>query len=275
MRRAAWTFALLAPLFFCPAAAPWGTNAQRLITSKAVETLPLELRGFYQSRRDGILAAVSNSMEAIERDPNQLRYHVLYLNRYSPFPYDQIPRDYKAAVAKFGRLKLEAAGLLPWQVGVYSQKLTDAFRKSDWEGVRVNSALLASFVAEAHDPFNMVEVKDPRTGTPDGIQDRFSKNLVERYSNFFPMRPNDAYFISDPTVTAFEDCFSAHSWIEIIEQADRRSRWGLSQYTDEYYDRFYNTIGAVLIRQLSDASTQVGSFWFTAWTNAGKPQLPQ
>lgn len=275
MKRAIRVLALAAPLLVCSSVHGWGTNAQRLIASKAVETLPLELRSYYQTRRDGILAALSSSMETLARDPNQLRYHVLYLNRYSPFPYDVIPRDYNTALSKFGRLKLEAAGLLPWQVGVYSQKLTDAFRKSDWEGVRVNSALLASFVAEAHDPFNTIDTKDPKTGTPEGIQQRFSANLVDRYQNFFPMRPNDAYFIGDPTVTAFEDCFSAHSWVEIIEQADRRSRWGLAQYTDEYYDRFYNQVGAVLIRQLSDASTQVGSFWFTAWTNAGKPQLPQ
>jgi hypothetical protein len=31
---------------------------------------------------------------------------------------------------------------------------------------------------------------------------------------------------------------------------------------------------ATLIRQLSDAATDVGSYWFTAWINAGKPALP-
>jgi hypothetical protein len=30
-----------------------------------------------------------------------------------------------------------------------------------------------------------------------------------------------------------------------------------------------------VIRQLSDAATEVGSYWLTAWTNAGKPALPQ
>jgi len=50
---------------------------------------------------------------------------------------------------------------------------------------------------------------------------------------------------------------------------------GLPDFTDEYYDRFYNQAGAVVIRQLSDAATEVGSYWLTAWTNAGKPSLPQ
>ena len=39
-------------------------------------------------------------------------------------------------------------------------------------------------------------------------------------------------------------------------------------------DRFYNEAGAILIRQLSDAATDVGSYWLTAWVNAGRPQLP-
>ena len=29
-----------------------------------------------------------------------------------------------------------------------------------------------------------------------------------------------------------------------------------------------------LIHQLSDAATDVGSYWMTAWINAGRPQLP-
>jgi len=44
------------------------------------------------------------------------------------------PAGEAAAVAKFGRLKLESAGLLPWQIGVYSAKLTDAMRSGNWDG---------------------------------------------------------------------------------------------------------------------------------------------
>ena len=36
----------------------------------------------------------------------------------------------------------------------------------------------------------------------------------------------------------------------------------------------YAQAGAVLIRQLTDAATDTGSYWMTAWINAGRPQLP-
>jgi len=98
--------------------------------------------------------------------------------------------------------------------------------------------------------------------------------LVDRFSSFIPLRPNDAMFISDPTDHAFDSCLSSHAWLEQILLADRRARAGLPDYTDEFFDRFYNQAAAILIRQLSEASTDVGSYWLTAWTNAGRPALP-
>jgi replication-associated recombination protein RarA len=68
---------------------------------------------------------------------------------------------------------------------------------------------------------------------------------------------------------------SAHSQVETILLADREAKKGLTSYTDEYYDRFYNLTAAALIKQLSEASTDVGSYWLTAWINAGRPQLPR
>ena len=47
----------------------------------------------------------------------------------------------KRLVAKFGRSKVEANGVLPWQIGVYSAKLTDAFARTNWDEVRQYSAL--------------------------------------------------------------------------------------------------------------------------------------
>ena len=88
------------------------------------------------------------------------------------------------------------------------------------------------------------------------------------------MRPNDAAFISDPTDHGFESCLSAHSSLEMILLSDRNARLNAKSYDDEYFDRFYNLAAATLIRQLSDAATDVGSYWLTAWINAGRPALP-
>ncbi len=263
-------------LLFLPAATyAWGNNANRLIVNRAVDTLPADLRAFFDANRSILLQHVNDPFVGAEKTPAERKNQFLYLEKYGRFPFELLPRTYKAAVGKFGKSKLEANGLLPWQIGVYSAKLTDAMQAGKWEEAKLYAAVLASYVAAAHDPFNTTDNFDGHLSAQNGINERFGTVLVDRYSSFFFMHPNDAAFIVDPTDHAFEACLSSHSWLEAVLYADRESRRGLNAYTDEYYDQFYNQSGAILIRQISDAATDVGSYWLTAWKNAGQPQLPR
>jgi hypothetical protein len=252
----------------------WGKGGHKLIVNKAIETLPQGVREFFDANRGFLLQHVTDPLEAIAKTPAERHNHFIALDKYGRFPFEALPREYKAAVTKFGKPKLDANGLLPWQIGVYSQKLTEAMKAGKWDEARLDAAILANYVAEAHDPFNTTDNFDGRLSGQAGINERFGAALIDRFSSFFPMRPNDAIFIDDPTDRAFEACLSSHSWLETVLLADRNARRGENSFTDEYYDRFYNQAAAILIRQLSDAATDVGSFWLTAWINAGRPQLP-
>jgi hypothetical protein len=275
--RSEWIFLIAALFIFLwavPSALGWGANGDRLIVNKAIETLPDEVRPYFESNRQFLVQHVTDSLDAEGKNPAERRNQFLRIDHYGQFPFSNLPRDYKAAVAKFGKRTLDTYGRLPWSIGLYSQKLTDAFRLRNWDDARLNAALLAFYVAEAHDPFNTTMNEDGKLSLQPGVNSRFNAALVDRYSLFFFLHPNEAAYIRDPTDHAFDMCLSAHSWLENILLADRRSRAGLSDYTDEYYDRFYSQAGAVLVRQISDASTDVGSYWLTAWSYAGKPQLP-
>jgi hypothetical protein len=252
----------------------WGNNAQRLIVNHAVDTLPYELRPFFEANRNYLIQHVNDPLNVLDKHPNERQNHFIELDKYGKFPFDALPRNYKAALAKYSKSKIEGTGLLPWQIGVYSAKLTEDLKNGRWDDAKIDAAYLANYVAEAHDPFNTTENYDGKITGQSGINDRFNSVLIDRFGSFFPMNPHDAFFIADPTDFAFEACLNAHSLVESLLLADRSARRGLSSYTDEYYDRFYNLTAASLIKQLSDASTDVGSYWLTAWINAGKPQLP-
>ena len=274
---AACAVALAALCLVAPAGAfAWGANGHKLISNKAVDTLPPELRPFFEANRNFIVQHSTDPFDALAKNPvAERRNRILLLDRYGRFPFESLPRDYKAALAKFGKARLEANGVLPWQIGVYNEKLTNALRTRNWEEVRLQAALVSHYVAEAHDPFSTTENFDGKLSGQPGVNQRFGASLVDRFSLFFPVRPNDALYISASYHDqAFEACLTAHSWLEQILLADRRARKGLSDYTDEYYDRFYNQAGAIVIRQLTDAATDVGSYWLTAWRNAGQPALP-
>ena len=281
MKRAAGTRRILrasalgAALLLLPATLPaWGPNAHRLVINKAIDTLPPELRSWFEANRPYLSQHVTDPLNALAKDPAEIRFQRIQLEKFGRFPFEALPRDYNSAVKKFTRNTLDAAGLLPWQIGRYSKKLTDDLRDHNWAEGRSDAALLAFYVSEAHDPFSTTDNFDGHLTNQTGVDARFDTNLVDRFALFIYVRPNDALLIADPTDSAFEDCLTAHAWIQTILLADRRAHAGLPDYTDEYYDRFYNTAGALVIRQLSEAATQVGSYWLSAWTNAGKPQLP-
>ncbi|GAC1667022.1 MAG: hypothetical protein NVS9B4_22830 [Candidatus Acidiferrum sp.] len=267
--------ALVAVCFLCPSPGyAWGRNGTKLVVSKAITALPADIRDFFEANRDFLQQHVTDPLDALSSSVEERHNHFLFLDKYGRFPYNELPRSYKAAVAKFGKGKVAANGLLPWQVGVYSQKLTEAMKAGRWDEARLDAALLATYVAESHDPFNTTDDFDGHLSGQAGVNERFGTVLIDRYSSFFPMRPNDPSYIGDPTNHAFEACLGAHSSIESILLADRTSRHGGTSFNDEYYDRFYNLAAGVLIRQLSEAATDAASYWLTAWVNAGKPQLP-
>jgi hypothetical protein len=257
-----------------PASFGWGDTAQRMITDKAVDTLPDEMLPFFQSNRPFLIQHAGDEAAAEAKNRSGVRNNFIELDHYGPFPYTALPRSYAEAVTKFGKRSIGVHGQLPWQVGVYSQKLTEAMRTHDWESAKVAAAALAYYVASAHDPFKTTTNSDGHLSDQTGVNERFGVGLVDHYQRFFFLRPNEAQFIRDPTDHAFEMCLSAHSWLENILLADQRAHQGSTDYGNDYYDRFYAQAGAVLVRQLTDASTDVGSYWMTAWINAGRPSLP-
>jgi hypothetical protein len=251
----------------------WGENADRLVANKAVDTLPDEMLPFFQANRQFLVQHVTQEDPAA-KSTVQVRTDFIRLDHYGPFPFAALPREYNAAVAKVNRRTLEMYGLLPWEIGFYSKKLTDAFRDRDWSGAKLTAAILAHYVNAAHDPFNTTINFDGKLSLQPGVNERFSTGLVDRYQLFFFVKADEAVYIHDPTDHAFDTCLTAHSWLESVLLADRRAHDSTGGYKEDYYDRFYAQAGAVLVRQLSEASTDVGSYWMTSWINAGRPQLP-
>jgi hypothetical protein len=175
----------------------WGNNANKLIVNRAIDTLPGDLRAFFENGRAELLNHVNDPFVTVEKTPAERKNQFIFLDKYGRFPFELLPRSYKAAVSKFGRSKLESNGLLPWQIGVYSAKLTDALHNGKWDDARIYAAVLASYVAAAHDPFNTTDNMDGHLSGQKGVNERFGTSLVDRYSSFFFMRPNDAVFIPD------------------------------------------------------------------------------
>ena len=132
----------------------WGDNADRLVTNKAVDTLPDEMLPFFQANRQFLVQHVTQD------DPGA---EVRYAN-ITPISSGWIITDPSLSLLCRANItprwrnstvtNLEMYGLLPWEIGFYSKKLTDAFRDHNWAEAKIDAAILAHYVNAAHDPFN-------------------------------------------------------------------------------------------------------------------------
>jgi|YelNatPaOPRAMG01_1025707.scaffolds.fasta_scaffold10268_9 hypothetical protein len=252
----------------------WGPQAHRLADDWAIGTLPAGLHNYFQANRSYILAHANDPAEWMKKDRYERMRHFIFLDKYGIFPYPELPHSYKAAVAKYGQGHITRDGVLPWQIGEYSLKLTNAFRARNWNEVRQDSAALAFYVADAHDPLHTTQNFNGQLTGQTGLELRFGGELVDRYSHFFMFRPAEASEISDPTEYAFQMVLEAHTWVDQIVLADVLALDALPGYTDDYFDRFYSRVGSTAMKEISEAAHDIGSYWYSTWINAGRPELP-
>jgi len=252
----------------------WGPTAHRLVNNWAIQSLPPEMREFFEANRGFIVDHSNDPDQWMLKDRYERKQHYIYLDKYGIFPFLSLPHSFKAAVEQYGSGRVNRDGLLPWHIGEYSLRLTNALKARNWDEAKLDAAVLAHYIADAHDPLHTTQNYDGQLTQETGLTDRYDIRLPDRYSRFFIMHAEDAVKIDDPTEYAFGMCLEAHVWVDSIILADRRAREGLVDYTDEYFDRFYSQVGHNVMREINDAARDTASYWYTAWLNAGSPQLP-
>jgi hypothetical protein len=267
---------LAAALLLVPADAiwAWGPTAHRLVNNWAIQTLPPEIRGFFEANRSFIVEHADDPDEWMQKNRYERKNHYIYLDKYGMFPFLALPHSFQRAEQEYGAGHINRDGVLPWQIGKFSERLTNALKAHNWDEAKLDAAALAHYVADAHDPLNVTQNYDGQLTGQTGLAERFGTRLIDRFSNFFLFRSENAVKIDDPTEYAFQACIESHIWVESLLWADLRTREGLVDYTDEYYDRFYTQVGPTVVRGLTGAAHDAGSYWYTAWLNAGKPALP-
>jgi hypothetical protein len=82
-----------------------------------------------------------------------------------------------------------------------------------------------------------------------------------------------AKLIDDPKAYVFSMITATYIWLDNVLYEEELAKRGQSGYTEIYYDTLIEKAGPLLKERLVDATTDVGSFWYTAWTTAGRPEL--
>jgi hypothetical protein len=282
LRRINSTAAVVLVLIACPVQAfAWGVAAHRYIMGRAIDLLPPEIKPFFDHYRDELLLRVNDPdtwrVAGWEDGPN----HFVEFGRpdLGPYPFAALPRDYSAAVEKFGIETLKRIGMLPWREAEEFGNLHRAF-----EGFRRNNvfapsdtvlfaAVASHYIQDAHMPLHASNNGDGQLTGQTGVHARFESALFERYQSKLTLNPVPMASITDPRDAAFDTLLASHQLVERLLQADKQSAMGRDSYDDVYFERFFVSARPILEQQIAASISATAAIIRGAWEQAGKPVL--
>jgi hypothetical protein len=276
-------FVLVAAMALPARAEAWGFEGHFLIMERAIALLPAELRPLFEKHRAKVVERIIDpdtwrSAGFEQEEPN----HFLDLDweGYGKEPFNELPRDYTAAVAKFGRARIQQNGVVPWRVEEMFGNLERAFRDYPRRGAFGQndivhfSAWLSHYVSDSIQPFHGVINYDGQLTRQNGVHARFESALVERYKDQLVLTPQVLAPVRAPREFIFERLIEDTRLAPGILKADLEAIGSRDTYDDQYFDAFFRATRPVLERRLSDSISAVAAMITGAWEAAGRPPVP-
>jgi hypothetical protein len=262
----------------------WGYEAHKFIMERAIGLLPPEIRPLFEQHKSAVIErAIDPDLWQVAgfdelEDPN----HFLDLDweGYGKYPYAGLPRDYTAAVEKFGKKRVQQNGTLPWRTEEMYGELRRAFESYGRRGpfgrfdILYFSAWLTHYVSDAHVPFHAVLNYDGQLTGQHGIHSRFEAFLFERYRDHWTIAPTAIAPIKNPRDYIFDVVLEGTQLVAPILKSDLEAIGTRDEYDDAYYAAFFTANRAVVERRLNESIAASAAMIAGAWEAAGKPAVP-
>lgn len=268
----------------------WGFYAHKKINHYAVFLLPPELVSFYKPHIGFITEHATDADKRRYVIPAEAPRHYIDIDYYGEYPFKELPPKWKDAVEKFGSDTLMKYGIVPWHIENMLNRLTKSFREKDFAAIMKNSADLGHYIADAHVPLHATMNHDGQLTNQKGIhafwESRVPELLAEKKYNFFIGK---AAYIKDPAefiwARILESSLAADSVLKLEKKLSEQFRSDKKfafekrnlkinkQESSEYIIAYDKILNGMVERRMRQSIFATASFWFTAWVNAGQPDL--
>ncbi len=273
----------------------WGFWAHKQIHRRAVQAMPEPVAAFF---REYATFLIEHSIDADDRrriDPTEAEQHFIDIDRYGRYPFPELPRRFEDAVKKYTLDTVRANGVVPWRIVAFTDSLTRAFKMKNLDKILFFAANVGHYVADAHVPLHATENYDGQLTGQKGLHARWESEIPERYMRHLEMQNETApraKYIADKTEESFKWVLESYLMVDSVLKCDLKAKEGLKPeeiytvvidkngrerqiYTPLYYERFKQALGDMVERRFEQTIERVASIWYSAWVDAGKPDLSE
>jgi hypothetical protein len=273
----------------------WGAWGHLHINRAAVFALPSAMRTFFYNHIDFLTEeSVIPDVRKYVNDKSEAPRHFIDIEDFGNLPIDSLPKTWKEATAKYDDKTLQKNGILAWYILEIQAKLTEAMKDRKKSEILYLSADLGHYLADAHMPLHTSSNYDGQMTGQKGIHAFWESQLPELFGDTYNFNVGSARYIQDPIAETWRIIAASHAAADTLLAVEKKLTKALE--VDKVYEmdslhairknkynqpihskvfaRLYHTaLNGMVERQMRASIATTANFWYTAWVNAGKPDL--
>lgn len=269
----------------------WGFWGHRYINYNAVFLLPPAMFGFYKQHIGYLTEHAADADMRRYAIKDEAPRHYIDLDQYHKKDSTKIPTRWQEAVDQFTVDSLQAHGIVPWWIMVMHQRLKNAFAEKDMELVLKLSADIGHYIADAHVPLHASSNHNGQKTDQLGIHAFWESRLPELFAEKqYDLLLGRADYLKEPLPFIWERVYESGAAADTVLSIEKdlskmfddherisfeyRNNRLVRQYSEKYATRYHKQLNGMVERRMRASIYAIASFWYTAWVEAGQPNLP-
>jgi hypothetical protein len=278
---------LLAATAICGA---WGVLVHETDHQIAVYELPVDMQHFFFKNMQYLTDSSVRPDLRRSRDTTEATKHFIDIEMYGDSAAWKMPLTWNAAVAKYTKDTLLKYGYVPYYIVTELNRLTNAFALRNADSILFYAADMGHYIEDAHVPLHTSKNYDGQLTNQRGIHALWesvtpgveigSYNLYTGHTATYIKEPEKAVWQAIrksyslvPGVFATEKKLSASFPDTVKYRTVQKYNKTFKYYTETFAKAYGQALKPIINQQAVESANMVADFWYTAWVNAGKPNL--
>lgn len=266
------TLLLILVLGVAAPALPWGLRGHLLLNRYALENLPTPLQAALRARADVVVQMAGAPDARKSTVSGESERHFIDLDRYGPYPFTDVPRDYTLLVQRYGEARVRANGLLPWTLVETTERLAAQMRARDpalWQ----TAADLGHYAADGNMPLHTTENYNGQKTGNTGAHALFEEVMIDAFWRDAHFVPRPARAPADLLAFVFESLTASYARITPLLAAMTKAQAQFRRTDPRFFELLWTDAGPALRESMNRAAFDIASLWLAAWERAGRVDL--
>ncbi len=196
----------------------------------------------------------------------------------------------KRITSVFGNDKFTSHGILPYNLDEMLSKLTKAFIARDKDAILRLSAEIGHYIADAHVPLHTTKNYNGQLSNQDGIHAFWESRIPELFAESeFDFLVGKAQFIKETNDYFWKVVFESNEGVDLLLKLENNLKRTFPPDRQFCYEnrlqqvvrtqcqdfaKAYNiALDGQVEERMKESILSIGNIWYTAWINAGQPEL--